>query len=74
MKKLMGTRTTSSKTVRLHAGFFSRRPDIFESFEFTIRLIAGQAGLLYLVSEKFANIDLHPDVVSNAQMGQFSRN
>ena len=25
--------------------------------------------MLYLVSEKFANIDLHPEVVSNTQMG-----
>jgi hypothetical protein len=28
--------------------------------------------LLYLVSEKFANIDLHPKVVSNTQMGKDS--
>ncbi len=27
------------------------------------------ADLLYLVTEKFATIDLHPDAVSNAQMG-----
>jgi len=29
----------------------------------------GSKGLLYLVTEKFANFDLHPDVVSNAEMG-----
>jgi len=28
-----------------------------------------KAGLLYLVTEKFANIDLHPETISNAQMG-----
>ena len=28
-----------------------------------------KAGLLYLVTEKFAGIDLHPEAVSNAQMG-----
>ena len=28
-----------------------------------------KSGLLYLVTEKFANIDLHPDVVSNNEMG-----
>lgn len=28
-----------------------------------------QAGLLYQAAEKFANIDLHPETVSNAQMG-----
>jgi type I restriction enzyme M protein len=27
------------------------------------------AGLLYLATEKFAHVDLHPDVVSNAKMG-----
>ena len=31
---------------------------------------ARQGGLLYLVTEKFANIDLHPDVVSNAADGR----
>jgi type I restriction enzyme M protein len=44
--------------------------DIFDAFDF-----AGQverldkAKLLYLVTQKFANFDLHPDAVSNAQMG-----
>lgn len=28
-----------------------------------------KAGLLHLVTEKFANIDLHPDAVDNAAMG-----
>ena len=28
-----------------------------------------KSGLLYLVTEKFANIDLHPEVVSKNQMG-----
>jgi len=44
--------------------------DIFESFEFHNQIDRlAKAGLLYLVAEKFANIDLHPDTVSNAQMG-----
>jgi type I restriction enzyme M protein len=44
--------------------------DIFERFEFHTQIDRlAKAGLLYLVTEKFANIDLHPDVVSNAQMG-----
>ena len=43
---------------------------IFESFEFDDQVDRlAKAKLLYLVTEKFANIDLHPDVVSNAQMG-----
>jgi len=44
--------------------------DIFESFDFHTQIDRlAKAGLLYLVTEKFANIDLHPNVVSNAQMG-----
>jgi type I restriction enzyme M protein len=44
--------------------------DIFESFEFHTQIDRLQkAGLLYLVTEKFVNIDLHPEVVGNAQMG-----
>jgi type I restriction enzyme M protein len=29
----------------------------------------GQAGILYMVVQRFAEIDLHPDVVSNLEMG-----
>jgi type I restriction enzyme M protein len=44
--------------------------NIFESFEFHTQIDRlGKAGLLYLVTEKFANIDLHPAAVSNTQMG-----
>ena len=44
--------------------------DIFERFEFHTQIERlAKAGLLYLVSEKFANIDLHPTLVDNAQMG-----
>ena len=44
--------------------------DIFERFDFYTQIERlGKAGLLYLVVEKFANIDLHPSVVDNADMG-----
>ena len=44
--------------------------DIFERFDFYTQIERlGKAGLLYLVVEKFANIDLHPNVVDNANMG-----
>lgn len=44
--------------------------DIFERFEFYTQVERlAKAGLLYLVTEKFANIDLHPDFVDNAKMG-----
>jgi type I restriction enzyme M protein len=44
--------------------------DIFERFDFYTQIERlSKAGLLYLVVEKFANIDLHPNVVDNADMG-----
>jgi type I restriction enzyme M protein len=44
--------------------------DIFERFDFHAQVERlAKANLLYLVTEKFANIDLHPDAVDNAQMG-----
>lgn len=44
--------------------------DIFERFDFYTQIERlAKAGLLYLVVEKFANIDLHPNVVDNADMG-----
>ena len=44
--------------------------DIFERFDFFTQVERlAKANLLYLVTEKFANIDLHPDKVDNAAMG-----
>src|SRR5271156_4659801 len=44
--------------------------DIFERFEFYAQIDRlAKAGLLYLVTERFAQVDLHPDRVSNSQMG-----
>lgn len=51
-------------------GFHENVRDIFECFDFRgqVERLA-KADLLYLVTEKFANIDLHPDKVTNDQMG-----
>jgi type I restriction enzyme M protein len=44
--------------------------DIFERFELHTQVDRlAKANLLYLVTEKFANIDLHPSAVDNASMG-----
>ena len=44
--------------------------DIFERFDFQTQIERlAKNDLLYQVTEKFANIDLHPNKVSNAQMG-----
>ena len=51
-------------------GFSSNIGDIFEKYEFDDQIDKlATADLLYLVSKKFAEIDLHPDLVSNADMG-----
>ena len=51
-------------------GFSSDVRDIFDHFEFQAQIERlTKAGLLYQVAEKFAQIDLHPDKVSNMQMG-----
>jgi type I restriction enzyme M protein len=53
----------------LHA-FSTDVADIFERFEMPAQIDRLQkADLLYLVTEKFASVDLHPDKVSNADMG-----
>ncbi|MEZ7895663.1 MAG: class I SAM-dependent DNA methyltransferase [Thauera sp.] len=57
----------------LHAyiqGFAPDVRDIFEHFDFanTVERLH-KAGLLYLVVEKFAHIELHPKRVDNAHMG-----
>ena len=44
--------------------------DIFDRFEFQAQIDRlAKADLLYLVTEKFSTIDLHPNRVSNADMG-----
>jgi type I restriction enzyme M protein len=71
LKKLMGDQDHIGENLRKYVQAFSPAVrDIFEHFDFHTQIDRlHKAGLLYLVTEKFANIDLHPKVVSNAQMG-----
>ena len=71
LKKLMGDQDHIGENLRAYIQAFSPAVrDIFESFEFQVQIDRlEKAGLLYLVAEKFAHIDLHPTVVSNIQMG-----
>jgi type I restriction enzyme M protein len=71
MKKLMGDQDHIKENLFAYIQAFSPAVrDIFESFEFHTQIEKlDKAGLLYLVSEKFANIDLHPEAVSNEDMG-----
>ncbi len=71
MKKLMGDQDHIKENLFAYLqGFSPAVRDIFESFDFHTQIDRlARSGLLYLVAEKFAHIDLHPDAVSNAQMG-----
>ncbi|MDB6034664.1 MAG: restriction endonuclease subunit, partial [Verrucomicrobiales bacterium] len=71
LKKLMGDQDHIAENLRAYMQAFSPAVrDIFESFDFHTQIDRlAKSGLLYLVTEKFANIDLHPEKVSNAQMG-----
>ena len=71
LKKLMGDQMHIGENLRSYMQAFSPAVrDIFESFEFHTQIDKlAKSGLLYMVTEKFANIDLHPDAVSNAEMG-----
>ena len=51
-------------------GFASNVTDIFENYKFDdIIDFLDKSKLLYLVVQRFASYDLHPNVVSNADMG-----
>ena len=71
LKKLMGGQDHIGENLRAYMQAFSPAVrDIFESFEFHTQIDKlAKSGLLYLVTEKFTTIDLHPDAVGNAEMG-----
>ena len=71
LKRLMGDPDHVAENLYAYVqGFSPEVRDIFEHFEFHLQIDRlARAQLLYLVTEKFAHVDLHPTVVSNAQMG-----
>jgi type I restriction enzyme M protein len=71
MKRLMGDGDNIAENLRSYIQAFTPAVrDIFESFEFHLQVDRlDKANLLYLVTEKFGQIDLHPETVSNAEMG-----
>jgi type I restriction enzyme M protein len=71
MKKLMGDPDHIRENLYAYLqGFSAAVRDIFMHFDFYTQVDRlAKAGLLYQVAERFAHIDLHPDKVSNSQMG-----
>jgi type I restriction enzyme M protein len=52
------------------AGFSAGAREVIEKFDFDVQVARlAKDNLLYQVIGKFADIDLHPDVVSNLEMG-----
>ena len=71
LKALMGDPHNVAENLRAYLlGFDADVRDIFERFEFPVQIERlRKANLLYLVTQRFADVDMHPDQVSNAQMG-----
>ena len=71
LKKLVGDQDHIGENLRAYVqGFSPAVRDIFEQFDFHTQIDRlAKAKLLYLVTEKFAGVDLHPETVSNADMG-----
>jgi type I restriction enzyme M protein len=71
LKKLLGDAAHVGPNILSYVqGFSAEVRDIFEKFEFANQVDRlSKAKLLYQVAEKFAGVDLHPDRVSNNQMG-----
>jgi type I restriction enzyme M protein len=52
------------------AAFSQEARDIFERYDFQVQIDKLEsAGLLYLVVQRFASVNLHPDAVDNHKMG-----
>jgi type I restriction enzyme M protein len=71
LRKLMGDQDHISQNLYAYVqGFSPAVRDIFERFSFSTQIDKlAKTGLLYLVTEKFAGIDLHPEAVDNHEMG-----
>jgi type I restriction enzyme M protein len=71
LRKLVGDQDNiRANLFRYVQGFSPAVRDIFEQFEFYAQIDRlAKVGLLYLVTERFAGIDLHPDKVDNGAMG-----
>jgi type I restriction enzyme M protein len=71
LKKLMGDQDHIRENLFAYIQAFSPAVrDIFEHFEFYTHIDRlAKIGLLYLVTERFTQVDLHPDKVTNNQMG-----
>jgi type I restriction enzyme M protein len=70
-KKLVGDPNNIARNLRNYiAGFSSNAREILDKFKFEQKIVdLDKKNLLFLVTEKFAAIDLHPKSISNMEMG-----
>jgi type I restriction enzyme M protein len=70
-RRLLDDPANIADNLRSYIGGFSEAArDVIEKFDFNIHITRlDRANLLFLVISKFAEIDLHPDAVSNLEMG-----
>ena len=71
LTKLMSDPSNISLNLESYINDFSPNArEIFEKYEFNTQIDKlNEANLLYLIIEKFATVDLHPDTISNHAMG-----
>ncbi|MGH3779775.1 MAG: type I restriction-modification system subunit M, partial [Pseudonocardiaceae bacterium] len=73
LQRVLADPTTIADQLRAYlAGFSEAARDVIEKFEFDTQItLLARANLLYLVVSKFCDpqVDLHPDKVSNLEMG-----
>jgi type I restriction enzyme M protein len=69
--KLLDDPSSIADSLALYIGGFSLAArDVIDKFDFAVQIERlARANLLYRVVSKFAEIDLHPDAVSNIEMG-----
>ncbi len=70
-ERLLGDAPNLAANLRAYLnGFSDNMREVLEKFDFTNTIARlDEAGLLFLVMERFKSIDLHPDKVSNLAMG-----
>lgn len=71
MRRLLDDPSNIGDNLRAYiSGFSSAARDVIEKFEFDTQIAKlDRSNLLYLVISKFVDVDLHPDRVSNIEMG-----
>lgn len=70
LKSLLGDPSGLEANLKQYINGFSENMDVFERFKLADEInTMAEKNILYLVVERFANIDLHPKTISNAEMG-----